>query len=246
VRAAAFAEPIRCSRRSLSLVPRESEPKLHRLDSAATGANTAHPTAQSAARVVRDQCRNAHRSPTEAHLDARGQPGAPSLASTPSSPSFRDWYKCGSRTRDTRFNRPLLYPSELTCGGLKQSVRAVRACATQTRGTSAPGGLENPLSLHVRCFDLVTRPRHSAVSNPPSRSRHDFCPPKTTRPRSAVPSGVSWRDCSGDCHLVSPATHANFGLTHHDFQRARGCTAGIHEIPCADFQRRAPPRVKGY
>src|ERR1700683_3694612 len=93
------------------------------------------------------------------------------LASTPSSPSFTDWYKCGSRTRDTRFIRPLLYPSELTCGGMKQSVRAVRACATRARDTSATGGLTNPLSLHVRCFDLVTRPRQSAVSNPPSRSR---------------------------------------------------------------------------
>jgi hypothetical protein len=106
-------------------LPRANQTSSARLP-AAIGANTARPTAQSVARVVVDQCANAHRSPTEAHLDARAN-----LASTPSSPSFTDWYKCGSRTRDARLIRPLLYPSELTCGGMKQSGRAVRPCATR-------------------------------------------------------------------------------------------------------------------
>jgi hypothetical protein len=162
---AAVADPDRCSHRFPSLASSRERTRLHRSDSAAAGASTAHSTAQSAAHVVRERCRDAQRFHTEAHLDA-----SPSLASTPSSPSFADWYKCGSRTRDTRLIRPLLYPSELTCGGMKQSVRAVRACATPW-GASAPGGLVNPLSLHDRCFDLVARPRHSAVSIPPSRSR---------------------------------------------------------------------------
>ena len=101
--------------------------KLRRLDSAATGASSWRPTAHSAVRVVQDRCRNAHRSPPKL-TSMRGV----SLASTPSSPSFSRWYKCGSRTRDTRFTRPLLYPSELTCGGMKQSARAVRARTTRS------------------------------------------------------------------------------------------------------------------
>ena len=165
-----------------------------------------------------------------------------SLASTPSSPSFSDWYKCGSRTRDTRFTRPLLYPSELTCGGMKQSGRVVRACATRSGAQARQVGLRT----HCRCtIDVSTSSRD--CGNPrsqiiPFRSL-SFSPPKTTRPRSAAPSGVSVRDCSGDCHLVSPATHAK-GLTHHDFQGTRGRVAGIHEIPCVDLQRRALPRAK--
>src|ERR1700722_17232277 len=76
-----------------------------------------------------------------------------SLASTPSSPSFSDWYKCGSRTRDTRFTRPLLYPSELTCGGMKQSGRAVRACATRSGARARQVGLRT----HFLCtIDVST------------------------------------------------------------------------------------------
>ena len=55
-----------------SPVPRGSEPDLHRLDSAATGANTARPTAQSVACVVWVDVGMHIASPTEAHLDARG------------------------------------------------------------------------------------------------------------------------------------------------------------------------------
>jgi hypothetical protein len=75
---------------------------------------------------------------------------------------------------------------------MKQSARAVRACATPNRGTSAPGGVANPLSLHVRCFDLVTRPgpnaRSQILHSPPAVN---FSSPKTAKPRWAVPTGVS-------------------------------------------------------
>ena len=124
---------------------------------------------------------------------------------------FVDWYKCGSRTRDTRFTRPLLYPSELTCGGMKQSGRAVRACATRSGAQARQVGL----GTHCRCtIDVSTSSRDHDI--PQSQILHlvltnDFSSPKTTRPRSAVPSGVSWRDCSGACHLVSPATDVNWG-----------------------------------
>jgi hypothetical protein len=132
------------------------------------------------------------------------------LASTPSSASFADWNKCGSRTRDTRFIRPLLYPSELTCGGMKQSGRAVRPCATRSRAQARQVGLRT----HCRCtIDVSTSSRDHGI--PQSQILHfvlpnEFSSPKTTRPRSAVPSGVSRRDCSGDCHLVSPATQATW------------------------------------
>jgi len=74
---------------------------------------------------------------------------------------------------------------------MKQSERAVRACATR-RGTSAPGGLTNPLSLQRSMF----RPRHETAAIRSLKSSISFSPmtfssPETTRPRSAVPSGVS-------------------------------------------------------
>jgi hypothetical protein len=167
-----------------------------------------------------------------------------SLASTPSSPSFRDWYKCGSRTRDTRFIRPLLYPTELTCGGMKQSDRAVRVCATQAWGASAPGGLTNPLSLHDRCFDLVTRPWLSAVSNPPSRYHHRLLIAQNDEtPVGSAFRGLMERMFRG-LPYGQPRNSCELRLTHRDFQRARRRTAGNHEIPCADFQRRALPRAK--
>jgi hypothetical protein len=120
-----------------------------RLNSATTRANTARPTAQSVARVVWARCRNAHRSPH------RRSPRCEGLTSpqTPASSSFADWYKCGSRTRDTRFTRPLLYPSELTCGGMKQSGRAVRACATRSGAQARQVGFRT----HIRCtIDVST------------------------------------------------------------------------------------------
>jgi len=93
---------------------------------------------------------------------------------------------------------------------MKQSGRAVRACATRRRGTSAPGGLKNPLSLHDRCFDLITRPRQSAASNPPISF-----PPIPIAQNDETPVGSAFRGLMErsfrDCHLVSPATHANLG-----------------------------------
>ena len=134
-------------------------------DPAATGANTLRSTAQSVARVVQERRRNAHRSSTEAHLDARNRPRAPSLASTPSRPSFRDWYKYGSRTRDTRFIRPLLYPSELTCGGMKQRNRAVLVCATPSGAQAGQVGIRT----HYRCtIDVSTSTRGHGIRSPKS------------------------------------------------------------------------------
>jgi hypothetical protein len=165
------------------------------------------------------------------------------LASTPSSPSFADWYKCGSRTRDTRFTRPLLYPSELTCGGMKQSGRAVRDRATRSGTQSHQVGLRT----HCRCtIDVSTSSRDPAIRS--LKSSISFLTTGSHRPKRRNPGrqclpGSLRRDRSGDCHLVSPATHAK-GLTHHDFQGARGGVAGIHEIPCVDLQRRALPRAK--
>lgn len=76
---------------------------------------------------------------------------------------------------------------------------------------------------------------------------NDFSSSKTTRPRKAVPSGVSWRDCSGDCRLVSPATHARANASR--FPRR----AGVHRRDSRDSLRKlsapsaaamgAPPRI---
>jgi hypothetical protein len=101
-------------------------------------------------------------------------------------------------------------PSELTCGGMKQRGRAVRARATRWRGTSAPGGIENPLSLHDRCFDLVTRPRQCAASNPPISFSPILIAQNDETPVGSAFRGLRERSLR-DCHSVSPATHANLG-----------------------------------
>lgn len=132
-----------------------------------------------------------------------------SLASTPSSPSFADWYKCGSRTRDTRLIKPLLYPSELTCGGMKQSGRAVRACATRRGAQARQVGWRT----HCRCtFDVSTSSRDRG--KPQSQSSVPFSQTISRRPKRRDPGrqclpGSPSRDCSGDCRMVSPATYAN-------------------------------------
>jgi hypothetical protein len=160
------------------------------------------------------------------------------LASTPSSPSFRHWYKCGSRTRDTRFIKPLLYPSELTCGGVKQSGRAVRACAT-LKGRKRARWAHEPTVAARSMFQPRHKTRQSAVSNPPSRSRHRFLAAQNDE----TPVGSAFRGLRRDLlrglPMVSPANSRELGLTHQDFQGARGCA-----VPCADFQRRALPRAK--
>jgi hypothetical protein len=66
------------------------------------------------------------------------------------------------------------------------------------RGTSAPGGLTNPLSLHERCFDLVMRPRQSAVPNPPSRSNPRILVVQNEEtPVGSAFRGLSRRLCRG-------------------------------------------------
>ena len=162
--------------------------------------------------------------------------------SAPSSPSFVDWYKCGSRTRDTRFIRPLLYPSELTCGGMKQSVRAVRACATRMGQRRARWAYEPTVAARS-----MFRPRHETSAIRSLKTSISFSPTASHRPKRRDPGrqrlpGSQERLFRG---LPSGQPRNSRRLTHQDFQRARGCTAGIHEIPGADFQRRALPRAKG-
>jgi hypothetical protein len=153
LRAAGLAEPMCRSRRSRSLVPPESESNFIGSTAAAIGANPARPTAQSVACVVVDRCRNAHRSPTEAHLDTRGWPGAPSLASTPSSPSFVRLVQVRESNPRHAAYEAVALPSELTCGGMKQSNRAVRACATRCGTQERQVGLRT----HCRCtMDVST------------------------------------------------------------------------------------------
>jgi len=80
---------------------------------------------------------------------------------------------------------------------MKQGDRAVRACATQSGAQARQVGL----GTHCRCtIDVSTSSRDRG--NPRSQIlhlvlTHDFSSPKTTRPRSAVPSGVSWREFRG-------------------------------------------------
>ena len=203
VGAAAFAEPIHCSRRSSSSVPLVSGPISATQPSGHRSKYCASHHSKRCTRCVGSM-------PKCASILHRRSPRCEGSTSpqTPASSSFADWYKCGSRTRDTRFTRPLLYPSELTCGGMKQSGRAVRACATRSGAQARQVGLRT----HFLCtIDVST----SSLDRGNSRSpilplvHSSFSPPKTTRPRSAAPSGVSVGDCSGDCHLVSPATFAN-------------------------------------
>lgn len=61
----------------------------------------------------------------------------------------------------------------------------------------------------------------------------------------AVPSGVSWKRSFRGLPFSQPRNSCELGLTHHDFQGAQGCAAGIQKIPWADFQRPALLRAKG-
>ena len=138
---------------------------------------------------------------TEAHLDARRYP----CSKTPASSSFKDWFKCGSRTRDTRFTRPLLYPSELTCGGMKQRIRAVRARATPFEAQARQVGWRT----HCRCtIDVSTSSRDYASARPQillSWHNQNLIAQNDETPVGSADRGLV-RRCSGDCHLASPAT----------------------------------------
>jgi hypothetical protein len=139
-------------------------------------------------------------------------------------------------------------PSELTCGGMKQSDRAVRARATRSGAQAGQVGFRT----HCRCtLDVSTSSRDLAqcsVSNPPFPSR-SLSPSTSRRPKRRDPG----RQCRPGSHgEIVPGTAIwsapqlrRTGLTHHNFQGARRCTAGIHKIPRADFQCRALPRAKG-
>jgi hypothetical protein len=167
-----------------------------------------------------------------------------SLAQTPSSSSFADWFKCGSRTRDTRFIRPLLYPSELTCGGVKQSVRAVRACATQGSGHKRARWGGEPTIAARSMF----RPRHETPALRGLNSSTLVAQSTSHRPKRRNPG----RQCRPGSHeegipgtaIWSAPQLKRTGLTHHVIQGTRGDTARNHKIPCVNFQRRTRPRAK--
>ena len=92
-------------------------------------------------------------------------------------------------------------PTELTCGGMKQRGRAVRACATR----SGAQARQADIRIRYRCtIDVSTSLRGRGNPQPQILL---LSSPKTKKPRSAAPSGVS-REHSGDCHWVSPAIHA--------------------------------------
>jgi hypothetical protein len=96
---------------------------------------------------------------------------------------------------------------------------------------------------------LMFRPRlkaaaiHGLNSSFPSQQRLLIAQNDETPVGSAF-RGLLGEIAPGTAIWSAPATHANLRLTHQNFQDARGRTAGIHEIPCAAFQRRALPRVK--
>jgi hypothetical protein len=127
---------------------------------------------------------------------------------------------------------------------MKQSNRAVRACATQVGAQAGQMGFRT----HYRCtIDVSTSTRDHGIRSPKSSisfsAKTSHCPKRRDPGRRCLPGSLR-RDRSGDCHMVSPATQSNWRLTHQDFQSARGCTAGIKGFPCADLQRRALPRAK--
>lgn len=165
-------------------------------------------------------------------------------ASTPSSASFADWNKCGSRTRDTRFIRPLLYPSELTCGGMKQSARAVRARATRSGAQARQVGWRT----HYRCtFDVSTSSRDRAPM-PGLKSSIPLPPSTSHRPKRRDPGGQcrpgSLEEVFRGLPYGQPRNSSEFRLTHHVIQGTRRRAARKHEIPCADLRRRMLPRAK--
>ena len=227
-----MAEPIRCSCRPSSLAPYESKPNsidstqrppertsrvpplkaLHALCGINAGMHIVPPPKLTSMRGVsrgRRASRQHHQVPVLQTGTSAGVEPA------------------------TRGCQAAALPTELTCGGMKQSGRAVRACATRS-GTQAH---QVGLRTHYRCtIDVSTSSRDPG--DPRSQILHlvltnDFSSPKTTRPRSAVPSGVSWRDRSGDRHLVSPVTHANRANASRLPRRA-----GVHRRDSLDSPRR--------
>jgi hypothetical protein len=106
----------------------------------------------------------------------------------------------------TRGYQAAALPSELTCGGMKQSDRAVRACATRSGAQAGQVGLRT----HCRCtIDVSTSSRDPG--NPRSQILHlvltnDFLIVQNDE----TPVGSAFRGLmkrySGDCHVVSPAT----------------------------------------
>lgn len=207
---AAFAEPIRCSRRSCGLVPRGSEPD-HIDSTQRPPERTPRVPPLKALHALCGINAGMHIVPAPKLTSMRGvSRGRQASRQHHQVPVLQTGTSAGVEPA-TRGYQAAALSTELTCGGMKQSGRAIRACATQNGAQARQVGLRT----HYRCtIDASTSSRDPG--NPRSQTLHlvltnDFSSPKTTRPRSAVPSGVSWRDCSGDRHLVSPATHADLG-----------------------------------
>src|ERR1700675_3085346 len=150
----------------------------------------------------------------------------------------------GTWIRTTSFNTPSRPPKTVNLSIFSVTFlwwhETERPCGTRLRnpkrGTSAPRGLTNPLSLHDRCFDLVTRPRQSSVPNPPSRSPHRLLVAQNDEtPVGSAFRGLMERLFRG-LPSGQPRNSRELRLTHQDFQGAWGCPTGIHDIPCADAQ----------
>ena len=230
-----IAEPMRRSPRSLNWVAHGSEPVF--IDS------TQRPPERTPCvpplKALRALCGTdaaMHIVPSPKFTSMRGV----SLASTPSSPSFADWYKYGSRTRAMRLPSRCS-TSELTCGGMKQSGRAVHACATR-RAQARQGGSRT----HCRCtIDVSTSLRDPGSPRPqilPSRSTNSPRPKRRDPGRQCLPG--SHGEIVPGLPFGQPRTSRELRLTHHDFQGARGCIAW--QSPSEDLQRpRALPRAKG-
>jgi hypothetical protein len=185
---AAFAEPIRCSRRPCGLVPR-SEPDP--IDSTLRPPQrTPHVPPLKALHALCGIDAGMHIVPPRKLTSMRGV----GLASTPSSPSLCRPVQVRESNPRQAVCQAAALPTELTCGGMKQSGRAVRACATRSGAQARQMGLRT----HYRCtIDVSTSSRDPGDPRSQILSlgiTNDFSSPKTTRPRSAAPSGVSWRD----------------------------------------------------
>ena len=125
---------------------------------------------------------------------------------------FTVWVWSGNRTRDTRFMKPMLYPSELSRGGrtgFEPAADGFRRCsatelpssrntfsrprAYATAAPRAPDGRASPYRWKPfeRCFALAPRQRHqsccaiASARHPCPASGHSACAPHGRFPSQA-------------------------------------------------------------
>jgi hypothetical protein len=126
---------------------------------------------------------------------------------------------------------------------MKQSNRAVLASATQAGAQAGQVGFRT----HYRCtIDVSTSARNRGIRSP--KSSISFPAKLLNVQNDETPVGSAFRGLleeivPGTAEWSAPQLN-RIGLTHQDFQGARGCITGIHGCPCADLQRRALPRAK--